>query len=165
MNLRELTANDAHAIHRIYSGASVRHLGRTAMEDAEAHRYVEQAVCWAQERPGVHHILGIDVEGDLVGTVKLNTAAARAGLSYILREDTWGHGYATAAVIGVLALAFDALHLDSVAAKHRTANPASGRVLAKTGFTRIGETEDFAYYLVTNRACLTMNPSSASLCG
>ncbi|MFG2847688.1 GNAT family N-acetyltransferase [Kitasatospora sp. NPDC048296] len=155
VNLRELTANDTHAIRRIYSGASVRHLGRTTMEDAEAHRYVEQAVCWAQERPRIHHILGIDVEGDLVGIVKLNTAAAQAGLSYILREDTWSHGYATAAVIGVLTLAFDTLYLDSVAAKHRTANPASGRVLAKAGFAHINETEGFAYYTVRRRGSST----------
>ncbi|MEU4116332.1 GNAT family N-acetyltransferase [Kitasatospora sp. NPDC028055] len=148
MRLRELAADDAHAVRRIYSGSSVRHLGRTAMEQAEAIRYVEQARSWAQERPRVHYVLGIEVDGDLVGVVKLNTTAARAELSYILREDTWYRGYATAAVTTVLALAFDTLHLDSVVAKHRTANPSSGRVLAKAGFARIDEAEGFVYYTV-----------------
>ncbi|MFD7455518.1 GNAT family N-acetyltransferase [Kitasatospora sp. NPDC059827] len=146
MRLRELTSDDADAVRRVYSGASIRYLERTAMEPADALRYIEQALCRARDRPRVHYVLGIDVAGDLIGVIKLNSTTTRAGLSYILREDTWSHGYATAAVATVLALAFDTLHLDSVAAKHRTANHASGRVLAKAGFARIYEDEGFVHY-------------------
>ncbi|GAU65017.1 acetyltransferase [Streptomyces sp. NBRC 110611] len=56
-------------------------------------------------------------------------------MSYILREDSWGRGYGTAAVRQVIAYAFTATHLDRLSAKHHPDNPAFGRVLAKAGFT------------------------------
>ncbi|WP_195910995.1 GNAT family N-acetyltransferase [Streptomyces kaniharaensis] len=146
MNLRELTTDDAHAVRRIYSGASVRHLGRDEMGRVEAHRYVGQAIQWAQEDQRVQHILGINVDGDLLGIVKLNTTTAEGRLSYILREDAWGHGHATTAVIELLAFAFDTLHLTTITAKHRAANPASGRVLVKAGFTRIRAADGLLHY-------------------
>jgi RimJ/RimL family protein N-acetyltransferase len=43
-------------------------------------------------------------------------------------------------------LAFNGLELAAVGAKHRLDNPASGRVLAKTGFALVGESDGFAHY-------------------
>ncbi|MFF2143154.1 GNAT family N-acetyltransferase [Kitasatospora sp. NPDC058190] len=151
MILRELSIDDAHAVRRIYSGASVRHLGRAEMGFAEAHRYVNKAIRWAQEDPRVQHVLGIDVDGNLLGIVKLDTTTTEGRLSYILREDAWGHGFATAAAVELLARAFDTLHLASVGAKHRAGNPASGRVLAKAGFSRIVASDGFVHYTASKR--------------
>lgn len=62
-------------------------------------------------------------------------------LSYILREDTWGNGYATEAVRYVVDFAFTAAGLERLEAMHHPDNPASGRVLAKAGFTRTGTSD------------------------
>lgn len=62
--------------------------------------------------------------------------ASMGTLSYILREDTWGNGYATQAAQHVIA--FTTAGLERLEAMHHPNNPASGRVLTKTGFTPTG---------------------------
>ncbi|WP_369184324.1 GNAT family N-acetyltransferase [Streptomyces sp. Y1] len=147
MSLRELTTADARAVRRIYSGSSVHHLGRAEMVHLEAHHYVERAARWAREGPRARYILGIDKADDLVGVIKLDITGATDGrLGYILRDDVWGRGFATEAVVEVLALAFGSLRLTTIGAKHRSTNPASGRVLAKAGFTCVGAAGEFVHY-------------------
>ncbi len=105
-------------------------------EDAE--RYIERIQAWAKEEPVVHHVLGIDHAGDLVGVVKLRRVGTHGRVSYVLREDTWGSGYATEAVKQLVVYAFTTASLDSLGAKHHPNNPASGRVLTKVGFECVG---------------------------
>lgn len=82
------------------------------------------------------------VEGGLVGVVSLRVRQPGLGtLSYILREDTRGNGYATEAVKRVVEFAFTAAgleRLERLEAKHHPDNPASGRVLARAGFQYVG---------------------------
>ncbi|GHE15253.1 GNAT family N-acetyltransferase [Streptomyces alanosinicus] len=59
-------------------------------------------------------------------------------MSTRLHEDSWGNGYATQAAHQVVTVAFTTASLNRLEAMHHLANPASGRVLAKAGFTRIG---------------------------
>ncbi|GHF41196.1 hypothetical protein GCM10018790_18530 [Kitasatospora xanthocidica] len=146
MSLRELTTDDARAVQRIYSSASVLHLPRAAMEGTEAQRFVERAVRCARETPRTHHVLGIDMNGDLLGIIKLNRTSTNGKLSYILRDDAWGCGVATAAVTELLVLAFGVLGLPVVTAKHHADNAASGRVLVKAGFSRTETTGGFVHY-------------------
>ncbi|MEU3189017.1 GNAT family N-acetyltransferase [Streptomyces sp. NPDC006923] len=63
---------------------------------------------------------------------------AMGTISYILRDDRWGNGYATQAAHQVVTVAFTTAGLNRLEALHHPDNPASGRVLAKAGFTRIG---------------------------
>ncbi|WP_234371509.1 MULTISPECIES: GNAT family N-acetyltransferase [unclassified Streptomyces] len=48
------------------------------------------------------------------------------GISYILREDTWGNGNATEAVKHVVDSAFTTTGLERLEAMHHPDNPASG---------------------------------------
>ncbi len=96
--------------------------------------------CLAEQRAVSRKLycFGIDRTGDLIGVIKLRVEGTTAALSYILRDDAWGHGYATTAVALVLDFAFRTLRLTSVNAKHHPDNHASAQVLTKTGFTRTG---------------------------
>ncbi|MFD3483833.1 GNAT family N-acetyltransferase [Streptomyces sp. NPDC058665] len=143
MELRELTSDDAPEVQRIYSGRSLRFLGRGPMGADEAAAYVAAATA----RPRLRFILGIDIEGDLVGAIKLNVTNTEGRVSYILRHDRWGRGFATGAVTELLALAFGALSLSTVRAKHQVENGASGRVLVKAGFTHTGTADGFSQYV------------------
>ncbi|MFJ3877434.1 GNAT family N-acetyltransferase [Streptomyces sp. NPDC090077] len=146
LTLRSLAANDASAVRCIYSGAAVTYLGRSEMTLPEAEQYVLQVAEWAASEPAQQYILGVDVVGDLVGVVKLGRRPQGHGrVSYILREDVWGLGYATAAVL-LLADFAAAAGFASLGAKHHPGNPASGRVLAKAGFTGIGAQNDMIEY-------------------
>ncbi|MFB7346113.1 GNAT family N-acetyltransferase [Streptomyces hydrogenans] len=148
--LRPLTYDDAPAIRRVYSGATVTFLGRPAMTCQEAEDYVvrvrERAAC----DPVEQYILGVDAAGDLLGVVKLGRRPSGHGrVSYVLREDCWGRGYATKAVAELVVFAFTTAGLDSLGAKHHPGNPASGRVLEKAGFMRLGIQNRMVEYLLT----------------
>ncbi|MFF1511956.1 GNAT family N-acetyltransferase [Streptomyces sp. NPDC058326] len=78
----------------------------------------------------------------MIGLVALRRRTPLMGtISYILREDSWGHGYATQAARQVVSVAFTAAGLTRLEAMHHPDNPASGRVLAKAGFTRVGASD------------------------
>ncbi|NML50055.1 GNAT family N-acetyltransferase [Streptomyces sp. R302] len=137
--LRPLTADDAPAVRRVYSGAALAFLGRAEMGEREAVEYVARAREGAAADPVVQYVLGVEVDGDLVGVAKLGRRPGGHGrVSYVLREDSWGSGHATSAVRDLVSFAFGAGGFTSLGAKHHPANHASGRVLEKSGFTRAG---------------------------
>ncbi|MFJ6420847.1 GNAT family N-acetyltransferase [Streptomyces hydrogenans] len=147
--LRPLIAADAPAVRRVYGGASVAFLGRGAMSGPEAVEYVARARKWGEADPVVRYVLGVEAGGDLVGVVKLGRRPGWHGrVSYVLREDQWGRGHATAAVRMLVSFAFGAGGFVSLGARHHPDNPASGRVLAKAGFTRSGRAGGMVEYLL-----------------
>ncbi|MFF7458242.1 GNAT family N-acetyltransferase [Kitasatospora sp. NPDC008115] len=148
IELRELVPGDAGALLRIYSAEATRYLGRAPMDAAEARYYARTAAAHAAQHPRALYMLGLAVDGDLVGIVKLHRDRPAAAISYILRPDAWGRGYATEGVHKILALAFGHLGLPEVRAKHHPDNPASGRVLLKAGFVPTGEDPDCLTYVI-----------------
>ena len=149
IDLRELRRGDAPGVQMIYSGKSVLFLGRDAMSEEEAAAYIDRAEFWAGGEPRRQYIVGVDVGSDLVGILKLNVVCGVGRLGYVLRQNAWGNGFATAAVTDLLALAFGGLSLSAVHAKHQVENRASGRVLLKAGFTNTGTTEGMSHCTAT----------------
>ncbi|MEU1285648.1 GNAT family N-acetyltransferase [Kitasatospora sp. NPDC005856] len=148
IELRELGSGDEESLLRIYSVESTEYLGRAPMDADEACSRVRDVMAAAAQSPRTLYVLGLVVAGDLLGIVKLHRDRPAAAVSYILRADSWGRGYATEGVRNILALAFGRLELPEVRAKHRPDNPASGRVLRKAGFAPIGERNGFITYAI-----------------
>ena len=73
-----------------------------------------------------------DVPRNLLGEVEIG---------WRLREDAWGHGYATEAATVVLDLAFRVHRMDRVVSRTDVANEASIRVMRKLGMRRWPERE------------------------
>jgi ribosomal-protein-alanine N-acetyltransferase len=73
--------------------------------------------------------------GQVLGTLSLGLQSehARGELGYWLGRPYWGHGLMTEAAIGLLRLAFTSLSLNRVFAFAFATNPASIRVLEKSG--------------------------------
>ncbi len=78
-----------------------------------------------------------DEGGRIVGCVGLHDADGQIEVGYWLAPSHWGHGYATEALTGLLALARLAGH-PRIFSRHAQDNPASGRVLRKAGFRPTG---------------------------
>lgn len=148
IELRELELGDAETLLRIYGAEATRYLGRAPMDAAEARFYVRVALASAACPSRALYVLGLAVDGDLLGVVKLHRDRPVAAISYVLRPDSWGRGYATEGVRRILALAFDSLGLPEIRAKHHPANAASGRVLLKAGFTLTLEQAGFITYVI-----------------
>jgi RimJ/RimL family protein N-acetyltransferase len=88
-------------------------------------------------------VFGIQLKGErsLVGTIGLrdiDTEHSQAELGFWVAVECWGKGYATEAAQAVVAFGFEQLGLNRVYAHHMVRNPASGRVLAKTGMRQEG---------------------------
>ncbi|MCL6299508.1 GNAT family N-acetyltransferase [Streptomyces kronopolitis] len=139
VTLRALGPDDATALTRIYSGASIRHTTGQPLTLDQAHEKIRTALARATETPRAQWSWGILATDEMIGLISLRRRTPSMGtLSYILREDTWGNGYATEAVKHIVDFACTTAGLDRLKAMHHPDNPASGHVLTKAGFTRTG---------------------------
>ncbi|MEU9000201.1 GNAT family N-acetyltransferase [Streptomyces caniferus] len=142
VTLRALGRDDAPALARIYSGASIQHTTGKPLTLDQAHEKIRTALARATETPRAQWSWGIVTTGEMIGLTSLRRRTPSMGsLSCILRQDTWGNGYATEAARHVVQFAFTTAGLARLEAMHHPANPASGRVLTKAGFTRTGTSD------------------------
>ena len=72
---------------------------------------------------------------ELCGAIELtiDNENYNAELGYWIGVPYWGRGYCTEAALKTIAYGFESLNLHKIYASHFTRNPASGRVLQKTG--------------------------------
>lgn len=103
--------------------------------DAEAQFFLDQVVpadwVWAVTWRGQDALLGV---------VGLSPAAdgTSGEFGYWLGRPHWGQGITTEAARAVVTFAFGTLGLERLTSGYFEDNPASGRVLAKLGFTAAG---------------------------
>ena len=81
---------------------------------------------------------GIELKenGKFIGTIDLldlDLSLKKGSIGYVLNKDYWNQGLATEATKAVIALAFEQLGMNKLIAVHDQDNPASGRVMAKSG--------------------------------
>jgi RimJ/RimL family protein N-acetyltransferase len=83
-----------------------------------------------------------DDGGRIVGCCGLHQDRGETEVGYWVEPGSWGRGYATEALRGVVSLAQVAGHRRLVS-RHAFDNPASARVLRKTGFRPTGRRVTF----------------------
>lgn len=119
VTLRTLALEDGPALARIYSGASIRHTTGKPLTLDQAHEKIRTALARATETPRAQWSWGIVATDEMIGLIALRRRTSSMGtLSYILREDTWGNGYATEAVKHVVDFAFTTAGLERLEAMH-----------------------------------------------
>jgi [ribosomal protein S5]-alanine N-acetyltransferase len=99
---------------------------------SDAQRYI--ADLFSTRQSMAFHIV-TPIEG-VVGLIKASVAGHRARVGYVLDKRVWGRGFATSA-LRQLVVALEATStLSRIWATCALDNPASARVLEKTGFVR-----------------------------
>ena len=100
-----------------------------------------------------HLVVGISCEGKLIGFLN-NTEITdnHIEVGYAFHPDDWNRGYATEAMTAMIAELFR-LGFPAVRAGYFEENPASGRVMEKSGMQRI-EYSDTIEYRGKNHRCL-----------
>ncbi|MFP1722919.1 GNAT family N-acetyltransferase [Lonsdalea quercina] len=77
--------------------------------------------------------------GEVVGAISLSALDSHyPEVGYWLGPEYWGRGYGTEACLAICQFAFQQLGLDRLYACHKDGNIASGKVLLKSGFQRLG---------------------------
>jgi ribosomal-protein-alanine N-acetyltransferase len=135
--LRPFSLEDATAVQRL---AGVREIAATTLNvphpylDGVAESWIgTHADAWnRQER--VTFAITSAADG-LLGAISLHLRPThrRAELGYWVGQPFWNRGYATEAAGAVIAFGFEALGLNRIHASHFTRNPASARVMLKSG--------------------------------
>lgn len=81
---------------------------------------------------------GIELKetGAFIGTIdlhKLDATLKKAAIGYIINRQYWNQGLTTEANQAVIQLAFEEIGMNKLVALHDKDNPASGRVMEKSG--------------------------------
>ncbi len=109
--------------------------------DGEAMRYFArqdsksnagQAYTFTIEHKVTHDFFG------LAELRKIDEEHSQAELSFWLKKAAWGQGYASEFIPAVVQFGLEDLGLNRLYAYHMLRNPATGRVLEKTGFRQEG---------------------------
>jgi RimJ/RimL family protein N-acetyltransferase len=139
--LRPGWVEDAPALHRAIGDEGIVCNLATA---PWPYRYEDALRFLATERdpgePSCLIYLRTDGAPELIGSIGIGRRPnGERELGYWIARRHWGRGFATEAGRALIANARQTLRLRRLAAGHFLDNPASGRVLAKLGFTPTGE--------------------------
>ena len=91
---------------------------------------------------------GIELKstGEFIGTIdlhKMDTVLKKAAIGYIINQKYWNQGLTTEANRAVIELAFEKIGMNKLTALHDKDNPASGKVMEKSGM-RFSHEEPYA---------------------
>ena len=116
-----------------------RFLGWTAHRDIhESVAFLHEAIAETEAGGRLPRVIERREDGRVLGMIDVRWRSRSAGVGYVLAADAWGQGYATEALRVVLDDVFARLPVRDVWAICDLENPASARVLEKSGMTRCG---------------------------
>jgi RimJ/RimL family protein N-acetyltransferase len=143
--LRWVRAPDAPAIASFASLAAVAQMTASIPHPypaGEAERFILSAR--AATASGQALVLGVTLKNKartLIGLVSAEASDHRdVEIGYVIAPPSQGKGYATEAVVAVIDTIFSLTEARTISANSRTINPASRRVLEKSGFAFVATT-------------------------
>ena len=76
----------------------------------------------------------------LIGNISLilGSTKHKAEIGYWIGEEFWNKGYCTEAMKAVVKYAFTARSINKITSRHMAMNPASGKVMVKSGLVQEG---------------------------
>lgn len=82
-----------------------------------------------------------------IGVFNLNKISKKAEIGYWIDRNHWKQGIATEATKAIIDFAFNKLNLHSIIARFFEVNPASGKVMEKSGMKYVGKMHDHEFRL------------------
>ena len=149
MKLRQWTINDAKELSDLMNSAD-----RSYLSNGLPYPYTEENGKWwinmvneKSEQSGIYRAIIVDKK--VVGMVSLEKKSdvyeKDAEISYLLREEYWGRGITTQAVLEVCKEAFEKLDILRITGAVFSPNEASKKVLTKAGFVLEGFMKNAVY--------------------
>jgi ribosomal-protein-alanine N-acetyltransferase len=141
VKLRAVTAGDCDALHEIFTQPAVR---RFLFDDILLTREQTQSHVDAAAR---HDSWAICNGDEVVGFVSLRPTGEDVELTVAIGEKWWGRGIAYAASVAALRHGFVVQQRPRILAAVDLPNERSHKLMAKLGFTSIGESDGLIYRL------------------
>ena len=107
----------------------------------EALRYVAREQAARDSAEAICFVIRKRADSDFLGIRELRAIEyghSQGELSFWLVKEAWGKAYMPEALAAVVRFGFSELTLNRLYAYHMQRNPASGKILEKTGFSREG---------------------------
>jgi RimJ/RimL family protein N-acetyltransferase len=141
LGLRPLRMSDAQRVALFCNDPGVgRNLAMTPLPYLTAAAEGWIMTLSARAPRGEEHVRAVELPGEgLIGVVGAHAKEGAFEVGYWYGRPYWGQGFATEALRGFVA---EARALGALKSGHFADNPASGRVLEKSGFAYTGETEE-----------------------
>ena len=132
--LRPVTLNDAEAMFEYASDReNTRYTFPTNQSLEETKNNIAQ---FYLANPLGRWEIELKSNGQFIGTIdlhKIDPVLKKAAIGYIINQKYWNQGLTTEANRAVIELAFEKIGMNKLTALHDKANPASGRVMEKSG--------------------------------
>jgi RimJ/RimL family protein N-acetyltransferase len=144
LRLRPLELSDALEIQR---NACIREIADTMISlphpypVGEAERYISRKQNECEAGSSVTFLIEKKQEKGFCGLIEvrdIDQEHSQGELSFWLALNSWGHGYMSEVVKVIVRYVFEELSLNRLYAYHMLRNPATGRVLEKSGFKQEG---------------------------
>jgi ribosomal-protein-alanine N-acetyltransferase len=142
--LRPLTLEDAPFIYQL---AGRREIADTTISiphpysEQQAREWISGHIEARAQLKGVVFAVELTHTNQLTGTIglrEIDQDHLQAEMGFWIGVTEWGNGYATEAAKRIIRYGFEELGLNRIHAHHMVRNPASGRVLEKSGMQREG---------------------------
>ena len=154
--LRRFTREDAEAVYRGWTSDGICasrcewrvHPNPDYTREILDHwidEYEDNAYNWLVELKDTHELIGN------ISTVRIARKHGNCELGYCYGSRYWGQGYATEALRRIIDFLLDDCHFHLVEARHSASNPASGRVMQKSGMHLDGILPDRQYDAETGK--------------
>ena len=113
-------------------------------EDGMAEKWISSHLSQFYNGNGVNLAVTLRGTGDLIGAIGLGAAKAhkRAELGYWIGAPYWNKGYCTEASKEMIKYGFEVIGYHKITSRHMESNPASGKVMEKSGMIREGKLVD-----------------------
>jgi len=144
LDLRPIKESDA---ENICSALSIRQIADDMISIpypfsmADSKRYIAQRKNDQKHNLACVFVIERASESNFCGLIEIREIEqehAQAELSFWLAFNAWGNGYISEAIPEVVNYCFNKLKLNRLYGYHMVRNPASGRALEKSGFTKEG---------------------------
>jgi RimJ/RimL family protein N-acetyltransferase len=136
---RPWSGTDVDAVFEAYADAAIQQWHARTMTPAEADDWIVRWTSeWSAETGASWAIEADRVVVGQVGLRLIDLAGGTAHISYWVRPEARGHGYAPRALAAVTAWSLGELGLHRLELNHATGNEASCRVATKAGYAAEG---------------------------
>lgn len=113
-------------------------------EDGMAEKWISSQQAQFYNGKGVNLAVTLKQSGELIGSIGLGASERhkRAELGYWIGVPYWGKGYCTEASRAIIAYGFRSLPYHKITSRHLEGNPASGKVMGRSGMKKEGTLTD-----------------------
>ena len=139
--LRKFTMDDVNDVFKNYGSDPnvTKYLSWKTHESIEDAKVSVEYFMSSYKDNGYHWAVVLKDINEVIGDIKVHTIDKRNNIceiGYQYGSKFWGKGYATEALKIVIEFLFDECEFHLIEARHRSSNPASGKVMEKAGMTK-----------------------------